>query len=156
MSNGRRIDVRIVNPLLGSEFIPLPTYATPGSAALDLRACIEFPVTIEPSHQAAFKTGIALDMGDPGLVAVVASRSGLALKHSIRVSQGIGVIDSDYHGEIGILLTNDGKTSYTVQPGDRIAQLMFMPVVQVNFEFVEEFRKKTERGEGGFGSTGTN
>lgn len=154
MSNRRGIDVRIVNPLLGTDLVPLPTYATSGAAAIDLRACIEFPVTIEPTSHGAFKTGIAIDMRDPGLVAIVASRSGLALKHSIRVTQGIGVIDSDYHGEIVVLLSNDGKTVYTVQPGDRIAQLLFMPVVQVNFEYVEAFKNETDRGEGGFGSTG--
>ena len=93
-------------------------------------------------------------MMDPSLVAIVASRSGLSLKHGIRVAQGIGVIDADYHGEIGVILANDGEDPYTVQPGDRIAQLMFQPVVQVSLSVVEEFSTETERGSGGFGSTG--
>ncbi len=99
-------------------------------------------------------TGLALNMMDPGLVAIVASRSGLSLKHGIRVAQGIGVIDADYHGEIKVLLTNDSDTPYDIQPGERIAQLLFQPVVQVGLHRVETFDTATERGEGGFGSTG--
>jgi dUTP pyrophosphatase len=99
-------------------------------------------------------TGLALDMRDPGLVAVVASRSGLSLKHGIRVAQGIGVIDADYHGEIRVLLTNDGTAPYDIQPGERIAQLLFQPVIQVGLHLVQQFDTLTQRGEGGFGSTG--
>lgn len=149
----RRIETRIVNALLG-DGIPLPSYATDGSAALDLRACIAEAVTLEPGGRALVKTGLAINMMDPGLVAIVASRSGLSLKHGVRVAQGMGVIDADYHGEIGVILANDGQVPYVVQPGERIAQLMFQPVVQVALQVVEEFSTETGRGEGGFGSTG--
>lgn len=111
-------------------------------------------MVIEPGGRQLIKTGLAINMTDPGLVAIVASRSGLSLKHHVHVAQGIGVIDSDFHGEICVILANDGAEAYTVQPGDRIAQLMFQPVVQVSFGFVEAFSTTTERGEGGFGSTG--
>ncbi|HYD97716.1 MAG TPA: dUTP diphosphatase [Noviherbaspirillum sp.] len=149
----RRIEARIVNPLLGSE-IPAPDYATDGSAAMDLRACISAPLAIPPGGRELVKTGLAINMMDPCLVAIVASRSGLSLKHGVRVAQGIGVIDADYHGEIGVILANDGTEEYVVRPGDRIAQLMFQPVVQVALHFVDRFSTQTERGEGGFGSTG--
>ena len=149
----RRIEARIVNPLLGTK-IPLPAYETAGSAAMDLRACIGDPVVIPPGGRVLIKTGLAINMMDPGLVAIVASRSGLSLKHHVHVAQGIGVIDSDYHGEIGVILANDGAESYTVRPGDRIAQLMFQPVVQVTLAVVDQFATQTSRGEGGFGSTG--
>lgn len=149
----RHIETRIVNPLLGTH-IPVPGYATDGSAAMDLRACLDEAVTLEPGGRTLVPTGIALNMMDPGLVAVVASRSGLSLKHGVRVAQGIGVIDSDYHGEIAVILANDSGTPYRVEPGDRIAQLMFQPVVQVDLHLVEAFTIETERGTGGFGSTG--
>ncbi len=149
----RRIEAKIVNPLLGSS-IPVPTYATDGSAAMDLRACVEGAVTIQPGHRLLVKTGIALNMMDPGLVAIVASRSGLSLKHGVRVAQGIGVIDSDYHGEICVILFNDSDQPFCIEQGDRIAQLMFQPVVQVALHFTEEFSTETKRGIGGFGSTG--
>lgn len=150
----RLIHARIVNPLLGSSDIPLPDYATDGSAAMDLRACLEQPQTLQPGERFPVPTGLALDMRDPGLVAVVASRSGLSLKHGIRVAQGIGVIDADYHGEIRVLLTNDGTAPYDIQPGERIAQLLFQPVIQVGLHLVQQFDTLTQRGEGGFGSTG--
>jgi dUTP pyrophosphatase len=149
----RRIETRVVNPLLGDK-IELPTYATEGSAAMDLRACIAEPITLEPGRRTLVKTGIAINMMDPGLVAIVASRSGLSLKHGVRVAQGIGVIDADYHGEIGVILANDGEVAYVIQPGERIAQLMFQPVIQVSLQYVDEFSTSTERGTGGFGSTG--
>lgn len=149
----RSIEARIVNPLLASD-IPSPTYATAGSAGMDLRACIEAPITLPPGGRTLIKTGLALNMMDPGLVAILASRSGLSLKHGIRVAQGIGVIDADYHGEIGVILANDSETPYVIEPGERIAQLMFQPVVQVNLNYVAQFSTETERGEGGFGSTG--
>lgn len=150
----RRIEARIVNELLGTT-IPEPQYATSGAAAMDLRACIESAVTLQPEHRVLIKTGLAINMMDPGLVAIVASRSGLSLKHGIRVAQGIGVIDADYHGEIGIILANDGHEPYLIEPGERIAQLMFQPVVQVQLDFVDSFSNQTARGEGGFGSTGS-
>lgn len=149
----RRIEARIVNPLLGEHIDP-PAYATTGAAAMDLRACLAEPLSIEPGQRVLIKTGIAINMMDPGLVAVVASRSGLSLRHGIRVAQGIGVIDADYHGEIGVILANDSTQAYEVQPGDRIAQLMFQPVVQVSLDYVDQFSTHTQRGESGFGSTG--
>jgi dUTP pyrophosphatase len=149
----RRIEARIVNPLLGKE-IPLPEYATDGSAAMDLRACINGAITIAPGGRELIKTGLAINMMDPGLVAIVASRSGLSLKHHVHVAQGIGVIDADYHGEIAVILANDGTEDYTVQQGDRVAQLMFQPVVQMALNIVENFSTQTDRGDGGFGSTG--
>lgn len=149
----RSIETRIVNPLLGDK-IDLPTYATPGSAAMDLRACIEAPISIAPGKNALIKTGMAINMMDPSLVALVASRSGLALKHQVAVLNAPGVVDADYHGEIGVILANFGDEPFEVQPGDRIAQLMFQPVVQVALRYVDEFSTQTERGTGGFGSTG--
>lgn len=149
----RRIEAKIVNPLLG-DGIPLPTYATDGSAAMDLRACIDAAMVLEPGQRRLVGTGLALNMMDPGLVAIVASRSGLSLKHGVRVAQGIGVIDSDYHGEISVILVNESDTPFPIAPGDRIAQLMFQPVVQVALHFTDAFSIETERGSGGFGSTG--
>jgi len=149
----RRIQTRIVNPLLGAQ-IALPAYATDGAAALDLRACIEEAITLAPGARLLVATGIAIDMADPGLVAIVASRSGLSLKHGVRVAQGIGVIDADYHGEIRVILANDGDAPYRIEPGERIAQLLFQPVVQVALQYVDEFAAETARGSGGFGSTG--
>ncbi|WP_397475254.1 dUTP diphosphatase [Pusillimonas sp.] len=149
----RRIEARIVNPLLGTK-IPPPAYATEGAAAMDLRACIDEPVELPPGGRVLIKTGLAINMMDPALVAIVASRSGLSLKHGVRVAQGIGVIDADYHGEIGVILANDGDAAYLIEPGERIAQLMFQAVAQVGLHYVEQFSIETERGEGGFGSTG--
>lgn len=149
----RVIEARAVHPLLG-EAIPFPSYATDGSAAIDLRACIEDTITISPGGRHLISTGIAINIMDPGLVAIVASRSGLSLKHGIRVAQGIGVIDADYHGEIRVILANDGIEPYTVNYGDRIAQLMFQPVVQVAFNYVEAFSTTTERNANGFGHSG--
>ncbi len=151
----RMIEAKIVNELLGKSIEP-PSYATDGSAAMDLRACITEPVTLKPGGRQLIKTGLAINMMDPGLVAIVASRSGLSLKHGVCVAQGIGVIDSDYHGEIGVILANNGAEDYVVQPGDRIAQLMFQPVAQVALHFVNDFSIETERSTGGFGSTGKN
>lgn len=148
----RLIETKIINPLL--EQFGLPDYKTEGSAGLDLVACIESPVTLAGGENTLIGTGLAINIQDPGLVAVVASRSGLCLKHRIRVGQGLGVIDSDYHGEIGVILHNDGADDYVVQPGERIAQLLFMPVVQVDLKTVPDFSTTTQRGDGGFGSTG--
>lgn len=148
----RLIETKVVNPLLDK--LGLPEYQTPGSAALDLVACIKEPLEIPAGGNCLIGSGLAVNIQDPGLVAIVASRSGLCLKHQIRVGQGMGVIDSDYHGEIGVILQNDGSQAYQVQPGDRIAQLLFMPVIQVGLKRVEAFTTQTERGEGGFGSTG--
>lgn len=132
----------------------LPSRATPGSAGLDLRAAIPAPLSIAPGERRLIGSGIAVDIRDPGVVAIVASRSGLSLKHGVRVAQGIGVIDSDYHGEVGIILSNDGNDPYTVHPGDRIAQLLFLPVLCADLLPVESFGEETSRGAGGFGHTG--
>jgi dUTP pyrophosphatase len=148
----RLIETRIVNPLL--EQYGLPAYKTQGSAGVDLVACIKESITIVGGQNILIGTGLAVNIQDPGLVAVVASRSGLCLNSQIRVGQGLGIIDSDYHGEIGVILHNDGLNDYIVQPGERIAQLLFMPVVQVAFKLVETFTTMTDRGDGGFGHTG--
>ncbi len=148
----RLIETRVVNPLL--EKYGLPAYKTTGSAGVDLVACIEEAIVIAGGENKLIGSGLAVNIQDPGLVAVVASRSGLCLNSQVRVGQGMGVIDSDYHGEIGVILHNDGVNDYIVQPGERIAQLLFMPVVQVDFKIVESFSTVTDRGAGGFGHTG--
>ncbi|MDD1612477.1 MAG: dUTP diphosphatase [Methylococcaceae bacterium] len=148
----RLIETKLVNPLL--EQFGIPSYKTIGSAGIDLVACIPSPLVIGGGQNKLIGTGLAINIQDPGLVAVVASRSGLCLNHQIRIGQGVGIVDSDYHGEIGVILHNDGEIDYLVNPGERIAQLLFMPVVQVAFKIVPEFSTVTERGEGGFGSTG--
>lgn len=150
----RSIEAKIVNNLLGTERIPFPTYATEGAAGIDLRACITDPITLAVGERRLFPTGLAINILDPGLAALVASRSGLSLKHGVRVGQGLGVVDSDYHGEVQVILINEGMEPYTVNPGDRIAQLLFMPVVQVALRCVAEFSVTTGRGAGGFGHTG--
>lgn len=150
----RKIDARIVNPLVGTEAIPAPSYATEGSAGMDLRACITEPVVLLAGETKLIKTGIAIDMRDPNIACFIVPRSGLALKHSLSVLNSPGTIDSDYTGEIGVVMVNHGKTDYTIQPGERIAQMIFMPVIQAELSFVEEFRSTTARGAGGFGSTG--
>lgn len=148
----RLIETRVVNPLL--EKYGLPAYKTTGSAGVDLVACIEEAIVIAGGENKLIGSGLAVNIQDPGLVAVVASRSGLCLNSQVRVGQGMGVIDSDYHGEIGVILHNDAVNDYIVQPGERIAQLLFMPVVQVDFKIVESFSTVTDRGTGGFGHTG--
>ncbi len=148
----RLIETKIVNPLL--EKYGVPAYKTPGSAGMDLIACIDEPMTIASGKNLLIGTGLAVNIQDPGLVAVVASRSGLCLNSQIRVGQGLGIVDSDYHGEIGVILHNDSSGDYVVQPGERIAQLLFMPVVQIDFKIVDTFTTITDRGEGGFGHTG--
>ena len=148
----RLIQARVVNPLL--EVYGIPSYKTEGSAGMDLVACIDAPVVIAGGKNKLIATGLAVNIQDPGLMAVVASRSGLCLNKQIRVGQGMGIIDADYHGEIGVILHNDGLEDYLVQPGERIAQLLFMPVVQVALKLVAEFTTMTDRGDGGFGHTG--
>ena len=148
----RLIETKIVNPLL--EKYGVPAYKTPGSAGMDLIACIDESMTIASGKNLLIGTGLAVNIQDPGLVAVVASRSGLCLNSQIRVGQGLGIVDSDYHGEIGVILHNYSSGDYVVQPGERIAQLLFMPVVQIDFKIVDTFTTITDRGEGGFGHTG--
>lgn len=131
----------------------VPAYATGGSAAADLCAALEQAVTLEPGQRAMVPTGIAIQLPDAGYVALVCARSGLAVKHGLTLSNGVGVIDSDYRGEIQVGLVNLGQNTYTIEPGERIAQLMIMPVVQAAFVQAESL-DETERGTGGFGSTG--
>jgi dUTP pyrophosphatase len=131
----------------------LPAYATPGSAGLDLRACTDGPLVIEPGQAALIPTGIALHIGDPGLAAMILPRSGLGHKHGIVLGNLVGLIDSDYQGPLMVSCWNRGQAAFTVQPMDRIAQLVIVPVVQARFRQVQEFNA-SDRGEGGFGSTG--
>ena len=149
----RKIEIKIMSPLMGGS-IPLPAYATGGSAAMDLRACIELPLLLEPGESALVPSGIAISIHDSGMVALIVPRSGLGIKHGIVLSNTIGVIDSDYQGEIGIGLRNQGTAPYTVEPGERICQMMFIPVEQVELLPVEEFTTSTMRGARGFGHSG--
>ena len=143
---------KAVSDKIGRE-IPAPFYATPGSAAMDLCACIDLPVEIAPGALVSIPTGISIALPSAEYVALVFARSGLGIKHGVTLSNGVGVIDSDYRGEIRVGLTNLSHTPYTVMPGDRVAQLAVVPVVQAALERVEEL-DGTGRGEGGFGSTG--
>lgn len=152
--NRPKIETKIMNPLIGNT-IPLPAYATGGSAAMDLRACLEQPLTIQPGETHLIPSGIAISIHDPGLVALIAPRSGLGIKQGIVLANTIGVIDSDYQGEIGIGIYHRGTEPYTIQPGERICQMLFMPVVQVTLQVVDEFSSESSRGAGGFGHTGT-
>ena len=146
------VKIKALSPQIGRE-VPAPHFATAGAAAMDLCACIDAPVTLAPGARTLVPTGIAIALPDARHVALVFARSGLGIKKGICLSNGVGVIDSDYRGEIGVGLVNLSDEAYTVQPGDRIAQLMVVPVVQPALSFVEEL-DETERGRGGFGSTG--
>lgn len=149
----RKIECRALSPLLGNQ-IPFPAYATSGSAGLDLRACIEEPVVLLPGDTELIGTGLAVNMLDSGLFGMVVPRSGLSLKHGIGLKNMVGVIDSDYQGEIKIPCWNHGRETYTIQPGERICQLLFVPVEQVALKTVAAFSGVTDRGLGGFGHTG--
>lgn len=151
--NRHKIETKIMSPLIG-DTIPLPGYATSGSAAMDLRACIVEPLTVQPGETVLVPSGIAISIHDPGLVALIVPRSGLGIKHGIVLANTIGVIDSDYQGEIGIGINNRGHAPYTIGPGERICQMMFMPVTQASLHVVTEFSQESERGAGGFGHTG--
>ena len=131
----------------------LPQYATAGAAGLDLRACVDAPLTLRPGESQLVPSGIAIHLGDPGFAAVVLPRSGLGAKHGIVLGNLVGLIDSDYQGQVLVSVWNRGNAAFTIQPLDRIAQLIVVPVVQVQFEVVEEFAASA-RGAGGFGSTG--
>ena len=143
---------KAVNPKIGRD-IPLPQFATPGSAAMDLRACIDEAVTLPALGRAVIPTGLAMALPSEDHVALVFARSGLGIRKGVCLSNGVGVIDSDYRGEIAVGLVNLSAEDYTVMPGDRIAQLMVVPVVQPTVTLVEEL-DETDRGAGGFGSTG--
>ena len=150
--NRRPLKVRILDARIGKEF-PLPQYATAGSAGLDLRACLDQPLTLEPGRAELLPTGLAIYVEDPGLAAVILPRSGLGHKHGIVLGNLVGLIDSDYQGQLMVSCWNRGREPYAVQPGERIAQLVIVPVVQVALEVVEDFAA-TSRGAGGFGSSG--
>jgi deoxyuridine 5'-triphosphate nucleotidohydrolase len=148
----RPVQLKILDSRLGNEF-PLPDYATPGSAGMDLRALLDAPLTLAPGQTELIPTGIAIHMQDRDLAAVILPRSGLGHKHGIVLGNLVGLIDSDYQGQLMVSCWNRGATAFTIQPGERIAQLVFVPVVQARFERVEEFTE-SERGTGGFGSSG--
>jgi dUTP pyrophosphatase len=148
----RSLKVRILDARIGRDF-PLPQYATAGSAGLDLRACLDAPVTLEPGRAELLPTGLAIYVEDPGLAAVILPRSGLGHKHGIVLGNLVGLIDSDYQGQLMVSCWNRGREPYTVQPGERIAQLILVPVVQVELDVVEDFAASS-RGAGGFGSSG--
>lgn len=146
------IQLKILDSRIG-ESIPLPTYATDGSAGLDLRVCINEPIQIAPQETVLLPTGLSIYIADPKLAAVILPRSGLGHKHGIVLGNLVGLIDSDYQGELKISCWNRGIEHFSVNPGERIAQLVFVPVVQASFEVVKEFTESS-RGEGGFGSSG--
>ena len=146
------IEVRVLDARIGNEF-PMPAYATPGSAGMDLRACLDAPLTLAPGAAELVSSGIAIHLEDPGYAAMLLPRSGLGHKHGIVLGNLVGLIDSDYQGPLMISCWNRGLTPFTIEPGDRIAQLVVVPVVQARFQVVEEF-DASHRGEGGFGSTG--
>ena len=147
----RRIELKILDARLREQ---PPRYSTPGSAGLDLRACIDAPVTLEPGETELVPTGMAIHLADPGVAAIIVPRSGLGHKHGIVLGNLVGLIDSDYQGQIFVSVWNRGKAAFTLQPMERLAQLVIVPVVQVAFDVVEEFHASS-RGAGGFGSTGT-
>lgn len=148
----KQIELKILDSRIGHEF-PLPEYATPGSAGLDLRACLDAAVELAPGATTLLPTGLAIYIADPGLCATILPRSGLGHKHGIVLGNLVGLIDSDYQGQLMVSVWNRGQQSFTIQPGERIAQLVFLPVVQASFTIVDEF-DSSERGEGGFGSSG--
>ncbi len=148
----RKLEVKILDARVGRD-MELPRRATSGSAGLDLRACIDGPLELAPGATALVPTGIAIHLGDPGLAAVLLPRSGLGHKHGIVLGNLVGLIDSDYQGQVMVSIWNRGNAAFTIQPGERIAQMVVVPVVQVEFEVVPEF-EASARGAGGFGSTG--
>jgi dUTP pyrophosphatase len=148
----RRVELKILNPRVGTE-VPLPRRATSGSAGLDLRACLESALELDPGETKLVPTGLAIHLADPTLAAVIIPRSGLGHKHGIVLGNLVGLIDSDYQGELMISCWNRGTQPFRIEPGERIAQLVVVPVVQVEFEVVESFAA-SDRGSGGFGHTG--
>ena len=146
------VDLKILDERLGQS-IPMPTYATEGSAGLDLRACLEEALTIEPGETHLIPTGMAIHLDDPGLAAMLLPRSGLGHKHGIVLGNLVGLIDSDYQGQLMVSVWNRGNTSFTVEIGERIALMVIVPVIQPEFKIVNDF-DESDRGEGGFGSTG--
>jgi len=150
----QKIELKILDSRVGTEDFPLPAYATNGSAGVDLRACLDEDLVFSPGQTELVPTGIAIHIKDPGLAATILPRSGLGHKHGIVLGNLVGLIDSDYQGQLFISVWNRGSQAFTISPGERIAQLVIVPVVQVGFQVVEEFGE-SERGEGGFGHSGT-
>lgn len=148
-----KIDLKILDSRIGNEF-PLPEYATPGSAGMDLRACIDDELTIEPGQTELVPTGLAIHIADPSICATILPRSGLGHKKGIVLGNLVGLIDSDYQGQLMVSVWNRGQDTFQMQPGERIAQLVILPVIQAQFQLVEDF-DLSERGQGGFGSSGT-
>jgi dUTP pyrophosphatase len=146
-----QIDVKVLDPRLADQ---LPAYATPGSAGLDLRACLDAPLTLQPNAWQLVPTGFAIHLADPDYAALILPRSGLGHKHGIVLGNLVGLIDSDYQGQLMVSAWNRSPTAYTIEPMERIAQLVVVPVVQATFNLVSEFPASV-RGEGGYGSTGT-
>ncbi|MBS01350.1 MAG: dUTP diphosphatase [Gammaproteobacteria bacterium] len=147
-----KLQVKVLSPLIG-DTIPMPTYATSGSAGLDLRAATEAAITLEPGDTTLLPTGLAIYIADPAYAALILPRSGLGHKHGIVLGNLVGLIDSDYQGELMVSCWNRGGTSFTIEPGERVAQLILVPVVQAEFDLVESF-DESSRGTGGFGSSG--
>jgi len=148
----QKIQLKILDHRLGSEF-PLPHYATDGSAGMDMRACLDAPLVLQPGETHLIPTGLAIHIEDGGLAAMLLPRSGLGHKHGIVLGNLVGLIDSDYQGQVFVSCWNRGSTSFTVEPGERIAQMVIVPVVHAEFEVVDEFAA-SDRGAGGFGHTG--
>ena len=146
-----QVDIKILDARLRNN---MPSYATPGSAGFDLRACIDAPVTLEPGQWQLIPTGMAMYLKDPGYAAMILPRSGMGHKHGIVLGNLVGLIDSDYQGQLMVSAWNRSQTAFTLQPMDRLAQLVIVPVVQPSFNVVDEFEAPSERGEGGYGSTG--
>lgn len=152
MSHQQRVQLRILDSRIGSEY-PLPQYATEGSAGVDLRAMLDTAIELKPGDTHLIPTGIAIYLANPAYAAVILPRSGLGHKHGIVLGNLVGLIDSDYQGQLLVSCWNRGQTTFTINPGERIAQLVVVPVAQVQFDVVDEF-VATQRGEGGFGSSG--
>jgi len=150
----KKLQIRVLDERIGQS-IAFPAYATDGSAGLDLRACLSQPLVLEPGDTQLIGTGLAIHIADPALAALILPRSGLGHKHGIVLGNLVGLIDSDYQGELMVSCWNRGQTRFTVEPGERLAQLVLVPVVQAEFEVVDEF-DSSQRGTGGFGSTGRN
>jgi dUTP pyrophosphatase len=148
----QKIQLKILDPRLGGEF-PLPHYATDGSAGMDMRACVDEALEMAPGETHLIPTGMAIHVEDPGLAAILLPRSGLGHKHGIVLGNLVGLIDSDYQGQVFVSCWNRGNESFTVKPGERIAQMVIVPVVHADFEIVEDF-VASDRGAGGFGHTG--
>ncbi|MCX7259579.1 MAG: dUTP diphosphatase [Burkholderiales bacterium] len=146
-----KVDLKILDPRMADQ---LPHYATPGSAGLDLRACLDVAITLEPNAWQLVPTGIAIHLDDPAYAALILPRSGLGHKHGIVLGNLVGLIDSDYQGQLMVSAWNRSSTPFTLEPMERLAQLVIVPVVQAQFNVVQEFAAKSERGEGGYGSTG--